>query len=333
MPTDLSTPGTGAPPRPRRFDTAAFSSLLSRYGIVAAFVALCLVLSLLNPYFLTRINVINVLRQASINGILAIGQTFVILTGGIDLSVGSLLAFCGIAGASLVSGAHPGNAAAAIAVGLAAGLGLGMVNGAIVARLRVPPFVATLGMLSVARGLTFIYNNGMPVPNLSPGFLVLGQGFVAGIPVPVILLGVTVLLAWIALRFTTYGRYVYAVGGNARSARTSGINTRAIVFSVYAISGLLAGLSGLVLAARTTSALPQAGVSYELDAIAAVVIGGTSLTGGVGSAVGTLFGALIIAVINNGLDLMSVSSYYQQVIKGGIIVLAVLVDTSRRARD
>jgi putative xylitol transport system permease protein len=306
---------------------------LSRYGIIIAFFVLCAVLSGLNEYFLTRGNIVNVLRQASINGILAIGQTFVILTGGIDLSVGSLLAVCGILGALVVTGDNPRSPALALLIGIGAGAGLGVVNGALVARLRVPAFVATLGMLSVARGLTFISNDGMPVPNLADSFLVLGQGFVAGVPIPVILFAVTVLVAWIVLRFTTYGRYVYAVGGNERSARTSGIATRWVIFSVYVISGALAGLSGQLLAARTTSALPQAGLSYELDAIAAVVIGGTSLTGGVGSVIGTLFGVLIIAVISNGLDLMGVSSYYQQVIKGTIIVLAVLLDTSRRARD
>ena len=306
---------------------------MSRYGIVIAFFVLCAVLTLLNQYFLTRHNITNVLRQASINGILAIGQTFVILTGGIDLSVGSLVAVCGILGAQVVTGDNPQSPALALLIGIGAGAGLGVVNGALVARLRVPAFVATLGMLSVARGLTFISNDGMPVPNLADNFLTLGQGFVAGVPVPVVLLGATVLIAWIVLRFTTYGRYVYAVGGNERSARTSGIGTRRVIFSVYVISGALAGLSGLLLAARTTSALPQAGLSYELDAIAAVVIGGTSLTGGVGSVIGTLFGALIIAIISNGLDLMGVSSYYQQVIKGAIIVLAVLLDTSRRARE
>ncbi len=329
MSSNLDLAAKPGPARPG----VAIGQALSRYGIVIAFFALCAALSLLNPYFLTPLNITNVLRQASINGILAIGQTFVILTGGIDLSVGSLLAVCGILGASLVTGANPGNPLAAVALGIGVGLGLGAVNGALVARLRVPPFVATLGMLSVARGLTFIANDGMPVPRLSPDFLKLGQGFVAGVPVPVVLFGATALAAWAVLRFTTYGRYVYATGGNERSARTSGIGTRKVIFSVYAISGALAGLSGMVLAARTTSALPQAGLSYELDAIAAVVIGGTSLTGGVGSVVGTLFGALIIAVINNGLDLMGVSSYYQQVIKGAIIVLAVLLDTSRRGRD
>jgi len=326
--SELKLPGLDLS-RPR----LAAGHALSRYGIVIAFVMLCFGLSLLNPYFLTRLNILNVLRQASINGILAVGQTFVILTGGIDLSVGSVLAMCGILGASFVTGANPGSAWSAVAVGVGAGLGLGMVNGALVARLRVPPFVATLGMLSVARGLTFIANDGMPVPRLAPGFLQLGQGFISGVPVPVVLFAAAALIAWAVLRFTTYGRYVYATGGNERSARTSGVGTRKVIFSVYAISGALAGLSGMVLAARTTSALPQAGLSYELDAIAAVVIGGTSLTGGVGSVLGTVLGALIIAVINNGLDLMGVSSYYQQVIKGAIIVLAVLLDTSRRGRD
>lgn len=311
----------------------ALGHVLSRYGIVIAFVGICAVLSVLSPYFLTPLNLINVLRQASINGILAIGLTFVILTGGIDLSVGSMLAVSGILGASVVTGINPGSPAAAVALGVATGLTLGSVNGLLVAWARVPAFVATLGMLSIARGLTFISNDGMPVPRLASDFLVLGQGFVLGVPVPVLLFATTVLLAWAVLRFTTYGRYVYAVGGNERSARTSGIATRRIVFSVYAISGALAGLAGLLLAARTTSALPQAGVSYELDAIAAVVIGGTSLSGGAGSPVGSLFGALIIAVINNGLDLMGVSSYYQQVVKGAIIVLAVLVDSSRRGRE
>ena len=201
------------------------------------------------------------------------------------------------------------------------------------AKLRVPPFVATLGMLSVARGLTFIYNNGMPVPNLSPEYRFIGQGLLLGIPVPVLVFALIGACAWVVLRLTTYGRYVYAVGGNERSAKTSGINTRRIVFSVYTIAGALAGLSAQVLTARTTSALPQAGIAYELDAIAAVVIGGTSLSGGTGGVVGTIFGALIIGVINNGLDLMGVSSYYQQVIKGTIIVLAVLLDGLRQRND
>lgn len=256
-------------------------------------------------------------------------MTCVILTRGIDLSVGSLLAFSGLVAASF-AGAGASNLALALAAGLGAGLLLGMCNGALVARLALPPFVVTLGMLSVARGLTFIYNDGMPIAGLSPELRYLGQGMCAGLPVPVLILAASFALFWFVLRYTSFGRYIYAVGGNERSARTSGIRTRWVIFAVYAISGLLSGLAGIILAARTTSALPQAGVAYELDAIAAVVIGGTSLSGGVGTLTGTLAGALIIGVINNGLDLLGVSSYYQQLIKGAIIVLAVLLDVSRR---
>jgi putative xylitol transport system permease protein len=185
-------------------------------------------------------------------------------------------------------------------------------------------------MLSAARGLTYIYNDGMPVTDLPDGYLSVGTGAIAGVPVPIIVFVAVVALFWFVLRYTTYGRYVYAVGGNAKSAKTSGISTGKIIFSVYVIGGLLAGLAGIILAARTTSALPQAGVSYELDAIAAVVIGGTSLSGGTGSLGGTVVGALLIGVINNGLNLLGVSSYYQQVVKGVIIVGAVLLDASRK---
>ena len=293
-------------------------NLLSDYGIVVAFVVLCAALSLSNENFMTWGNWVNVLRQTSINGLLAIGMTFVILTGGIDLSVGSLLAVSAMVTGSLVTGEHPASLWLAIPAGLLAGAFLGAVNGLVVARLAVPPFVMTLGMLSVARGLTFIYNDGMPIANLSPEFRFLGQGMLGGLPVPVLVLAIT------------FGRYIYAVGGNLKSAKTSGVQTRLVLFSAYVISGLLAALAGLILTARTTSALPQAGVAYELDAIAAVVIGGTSLNGGVGKLTGTLIGALIIGVINNGLDLMGVSSYYQQVIKGAIIVAAVLIDVSRK---
>ena len=318
---------------PRRDTVQMLGDAFTRYGIVIAFFALCVILAFANPYFMTRGNVVNVLRQTSINGILAVGMTFVVLTGGIDLSVGSVLAFCGIVSASFVTGLAPWNPGFAVLLGVFCGLVMGSVNGLLVAKLRVPPFVATLGMLSVARGLTFIYNNGMPVPNLSAQYRFIGQGLLIGIPVPVLVFAFVAVVAWFVLRYTTYGRYIYAVGGNERSAKTSGINTRRIILSVYAVAGALAGLSAQVLTARTTSALPQAGVAYELDAIAAVVIGGTSLSGGIGGVTGTIFGALIIGVINNGLDLMGVSSYYQQVIKGTIIVLAVLLDYSRQRND
>jgi putative xylitol transport system permease protein len=234
----------------------------------------------------------------------------------------------------MVTGLNAQHALLGVMAGVLCGAAIGSVNGLLVSRLSVPPFVATLGMLSVARGLTFIYSDGMPIPNLSAGFRFIGQGDLLHVPMPVVLLLVVFGVFYFVLEFTTFGRYVYAVGGSEKSAKTSGIRTRAVIFFVYVISGALAGLAGQILAARTTSALPQAGVSYELDAIAAVVIGGTSLSvGGVGTLVGTLFGALIIGVINNGLDLMGVSSYYQQVVKGIIIVLAVLLDAFTRKRS
>lgn len=220
--------------------------------------------------------------------------------------------------------------AVAVLAGLGAGAGLGAISGLLVARMAVPSFVATLGMLSAARGATYIYNDGMPVSDLPPGLLSIGGGQILHVPVPIVIFGVVIAVSWFVLRFTVYGRYIYAVGGNARSAKTSGIDTRKVYFAVYVISGLLAGLAGVLLAARTTAALPQAGVSYELDAIAAVVIGGTSLSGGTGTLGGTVVGALLIGVINNGLNLLGVSSYYQQVIKGVIIVGAVLLDSSRK---
>jgi len=311
-----------------------FGRVLSKYGIVAVFLALCVALSFANEFFLTWGNWTNVLRQTSINGILAIGMTCVILAGGIDLSVGSVLALSGMVAGSLVTGLGAQPPLVGILAGVLTGAAVGSVSGLLVSRLSVPPFVATLGMLSVARGLTFIYSDGMPIPNLSAGFRYIGQGDLFRIPMPIVLLLVVFGIFYFVLEYTTFGRYVYAVGGSEKSAKTSGIRTRAVVFSVYLISGALAGLAGQILAARTTSALPQAGVSYELDAIAAVVIGGTSLSvGGVGTLVGTLFGALIIGVINNGLDLMGVSSYYQQVVKGVIIVLAVLLDAFTRRRS
>ncbi len=313
-----------------------FKSIGAEYGIILVFALLCVILSFASPYFLKERNIVNVLRQTSINGLLSIGMTFVILTGGIDLSVGSILAFGGVVGASFSSSAfaalggttHP--VILSFTIGILAGLGLGLINGTLVGKWKIPPFVVTLGMLSVARGLTFIYTNGMPIPNIDKSFLVIGQGELFAIPVPVIIFALVFLIAWVILYKTRFGRYVYAVGGNEKSAKISGINTRLIILLVYGISGLLAALGGLILTARTTAGLPQAGTSYELDAIAAVVIGGTSLNGGQGTLVGTLFGALIMGVISNGLDLLGVSSYFQQLIKGAIIVTAVLLDTLQK---
>lgn len=329
----ITTPATGSESGPSLSRRQSTMTYVHQYGIIVAFFLLCVGLSLSSEYFLTPKNIINVLRQTSINGILAIGMTLVILARGIDLSVGSVLALSGIVAASLATGETPQPAWVAVTAGLGVGLACGLVNGLVISRLSVPPFVATLGMLSVARGLTYIYSEGMPIPDLSQSFLWLGQGRVWQIPVPVLFLAATFIIFWVVLNKTVFGRYIYAVGGNERSARTAGIGTKKVIVAVYGLAGMLAGLGGLILTARTTAGLPQAGQSYELDAIAAVVIGGTSLNGGVGTIRGTLFGALIIGVINNGLDLLGVSSFYQQVVKGCIIVCAVLLDPARRSRD
>lgn len=341
--TETKTTGdAGAARRPveasagRRARMAVYAQ---RFGILIALVVLCVVLSIANEYFLTTRNIVNVLRQTSINGILAIGMTFVILTRGIDLSVGSVVALAGVVSAtfattssiaSVAGGPFP--ALLAFAIGISVGIAAGAVSGILVSRHNVPAFVATLGMLSAARGVTLIVSNGRPIPALTDGYRWIGTGGVAGIPMPVIIFAAVFLVSWYVLSFTRFGRRIYAAGGNPHAAMVSGINVRRIRFSVYAISGGLAGCAGMVLAARTGSALPQAGIAYELDAIAAVVIGGTSLAGGVGHVGGTLIGALLIGVVNNGLDLMGVESYYQQVIKGVLIVTAVLLDQSRNRR-
>ena len=310
--------------------------LIKRYGIVTAFVLLCAVLSAVSPYFLTQQNILNVLRQASINGVLAIGMTFVILTRGIDLSVGSVVALSGIVAASFattssIAGVHgsPYPAVVAIVIGILVGVAAGAVNGIVVSRFRVPSFVVTLGMLSTARGVTMLYTLGRPVPSLTPEFRWMGTGQVAGVPAPILILLAVFAISWWVLGHTRFGRHIYAVGGNPRAANTSGIAVPRTRLLVFMISGATAGLAGLVLSARTGSGLTQAGIAYELDAIAAVVIGGTSLSGGVGTVTGTLFGALLIAVMNNGLDLLGVDSNYQQIIKGIMIVAAVMIDTSR----
>ncbi len=331
------SPGAAAQAASGNRSVAGF---LQAYGILIALVVVCLGLTFLNEFFLTPRNILNVLRQTSINGILAIGLTFVILARGIDLSVGSVVALAGVVAASLASTSSTAAVAGgpypvglALIAGVAVGAICGAVSGAAVARFNVPAFVATLGMLSAARGLTLLYSDGRPVPALTDEFRWIGTGDIFGIPMPVVLFALVFAGAWWTLTQTRFGRHVYAAGGNPHAATVSGINVARIRFAVFAISGALAGLAGMILAARTGSALPQAGVAYELDAIAAVVIGGTSLAGGVGRVTGTLIGALLIGVVNNGLDLMGVESYYQLVIKGVLIVAAVMLDQTRNRRE
>jgi inositol transport system permease protein len=286
-------------------------------------------LSLLRPNFLNIANLVNVFRQISINGILAVGVTSVLLTGGVDLSLGSVVALSGVVAASF---AHPAQYSVVVPVllGILAGAVCGAINGVVVTRGRVAPFIATLGMMTAARGLALLLSGGRPVSSLSGSFTSIGGGDLLAIPVPVIVFVAVGMLSWIFLARMTLGRYVYAVGGNENAARASGLHVRSIKMAAYTFCGAMAGLAGVVLASRITTGQPNAGIGYELDAIAAVVIGGTSLSGGTGGVAGAMLGALLIGVINNGLDLLNVSSYYQQVIKGLIIVGAVWLDRSKQ---
>lgn len=306
-------------------------STLQKYGLLIAFGAICVVLSFLSPAFLTAQNGINVLRQISINAILAIGVTFVILTGGIDLSLGSVLALTGVLAATF---AHPETypLIVPIAAGILGGVLIGLLNGLLITRFRVAPFIVTLGMMTIARGGALIVSKGRPVSNLSASFNFIGSGSVLGIPVPIVILAGVFAVSYFILSRTIFGRYVYAVGGNEEAARASGINTHKIKIAAYSICAGLAGLAGIIQASRITTGQPNAGISYELDAIAAVVIGGTSLTGGLGRVTGTLLGALLIGTLNNGLDLLNVSSYYQQVVKGLIIIGAVILDREKHPK-
>jgi len=304
---------------------------MSKYGILIAFLVLFAAMGAIRPAtFLTVSNQLNILRQISINGIMAIGMSFVIITGGIDLSVGSMLAYASIIACSF---AHPGEypVFVPIVVALLVGALLGLFNGVVIAKGKVAPFIVTLGMLTIARGLTQLFNGGRPVNNLSPAFNFIGGGSVLGIPVPVLIFGMVVLFGWFLLNKTRFGRYVYAIGGNEITAKVSGINVDKIYIMVYTLMGTLAALSGIVLSARVETATVIAGTGYELDAIAAVIIGGTSSSGGKGTMQGTIVGILIMGVLSNGLDLIGVSSYYQQIIKGFIIIGAVLMDKKSKA--
>ncbi|WP_462406708.1 ABC transporter permease subunit [Gracilibacillus sp. Marseille-QA3620] len=308
-----------------------YKELLPKLGPLFGLLLLIVVLTLLNPNFLTVSNLLNVLRQVSISGLIAFGMTFVILTGGIDLSVGSTLALTGAVAASLIaSGTDP---IIAMGVALVLGLILGAINGIIITKGRVAPFIATLATMTVYRGFTLVYTEGKPVSGLgdSVTFQMFGKGYFLGIPVPVITTILAFIVLYLILHKTNFGRRVYAVGGNEEASKLSGINTDRVKIWVYAITGLLASVSALILTSRLNSAQPTAGESYELDAIAAVVLGGTSLTGGRGWIFGTLVGVLIIGVLNNGMNLIGVSSFFQQVVKGVVILLAVMLDRKKQA--
>lgn len=304
-------------------------SVLTKLGPLLGLLLIVVIITILNPSFMTTSNILNVLRQVSISALIAFGMTFIILTGGIDLSVGSTLALTGaIAATMLASGMDP---ILTMCIALLLGAILGAVNGIIIAKGKVAPFIATLATMTIYRGLTLVYTEGRPVSGLgdSVSFQMLGKGYFFGIPVPVVTTALAFAVLYFILHKTTFGRRVYAVGGNEDASRLSGINVDRIKIAVYSLTGMLAALSALILTSRLNSAQPTAGTSYELDAIAAVVLGGTSLTGGKGWIFGTLVGALIIGVLNNGLNLIGVSSFFQQVVKGAVILFAVLIDRKK----
>jgi ribose transport system permease protein len=308
---------------------------LAKFQSLIALFILCLVISLLSDKFLTVTNGWNVLRQISVNICIATGMTLVVLTAGIDLSVGSVLALCGAITAGLLkngieiysSNLYIGfTLLGGVLAGILTGALLGWFNGWTITKFKVPAFVATLAMLTIARGLTMLWTGGFPISALGGKFALIGTGWFLGIPVPVWISGMIVLIAVIITQQTRLGRYIYAIGGNESAARLSGININKVKITVYAIAGALAGIGGIMVTSRLDSAQPNAGVSYELDAIAAVVIGGTSLSGGRGTVLGTVLGAIIIGVLNNGLVLLNVSPFWQQVVKGLVILVAVIID-------
>jgi ribose/xylose/arabinose/galactoside ABC-type transport system permease subunit len=301
-----------------------------QFGTLGGLVGLCFVLWILTPHFLTVSNLLNVAQQTSINAIIAVGLTFVIIGGGIDLSVGSVVAFSGVVLATLLQREVP--VPLAILGGIGTGLAAGLANGLLITFGRLPPFIATLGMMSVARGGALLFTDGRPVSGFPEAFRWLANGEVLRVPVPIVLMALVYAAAHFALRRTPFGRYVLAIGGNEEAAVLSGVPVRRHKPMVYGLCGALSGLAAVVLSARLNSAQPIAGINYELDAIAATVIGGTSLMGGQGSVIGTLVGALIMGVLRNGLNLLGVSSFVQQLVIGVVIILAVLMDVAFKPR-
>ncbi|SON49154.1 ribose ABC transporter permease [Vibrio tapetis] len=312
-------------------------SLISKEWLIEqksliALIFLIVVVSFLNPNFFTVDNILNILRQTSVNAIIAVGMTLVILTAGIDLSVGSVLALCGAFAASLIAMEVP--VLIAVPTALLAGAALGAISGIIIAKGKVQAFIATLVTMTLLRGVTMVYTEGRPIStgftDTGDAFAWFGTGYALGIPVPVWLMVIVFASVWYLLNHTRFGRYIYALGGNESATRLSGINVDRVKIGVYAICGLLAALAGLIVTSRLSSAQPTAGMGYELDAIAAVVLGGTSLAGGRGRIMGTLIGALIIGFLNNALNLLDVSSYYQMIAKAVVILLAVLIDNKNK---
>ncbi|HBI6910534.1 ABC transporter permease subunit [Clostridium perfringens] len=301
---------------------------ISKYKSLIGLVLLCIVITIVTPNFLSVSNITNVFTQVSVNAIIAIGMTFVILTGGIDLSVGSTLAISGAVGASIVKSTR--NVFLAIIVAAVIGIAVGLINGLLVSKGKLQAFIVTLATMTIFRGATLVFTDGTPISKLPEAFVKIGNGKLGFMPIPVIITIIIAIIAVYALSQTRFGRYLYALGGNEDASRLSGINTDKIKTLVYVVSGFASAIAGVIITSRIGSASPNAGTGFELDAIAAVVIGGTSLAGGEGTITGTLIGALIIGVLNNGLNLMNVSPFYQSIVKGLVILIAVLLDKKSR---
>ena len=307
-------------------------SLISEYFIFVIFIALVIVLTCLKPSFIQPSNLVNILKQASINGILSFGMMFVIIAGGFDMSVGSTVAFTGIVAALLGQGQYP--LIVPLVIAMLAGLAVGVINGVGVSIGDLPPFIMTLGTMTAVRGLALLLCNGKPVTGISQEYRAVAAQSFFGVPMLAVFLVIVIAICSFVLAKTVYGRRVYACGGNLQAARVSGINTTLIRISTFSIAGLLAGLCGFLMTSRVTIGQPTAAESYEMDAITACVVGGVSMSGGVGKPWGVVVGCLLITVIANGLDTMGVSSHWQKIVKGAIIVLAVLIDVKgKRKKD
>lgn len=303
--------------------------LLNKYAIYIIFVGMCVILSLLTPNFLKMRNILNVIRQVCVFGTIGLGVTLCIITAGTDLSAGSVAACAGIVSAIFAQRGGGVNLLLAIVLGVLTGALAGLINGVLIVKGEIPPFIATLGMMSAARGAALLISKGLPISNLDEAYIVIGQGDILGIPVPIIIFAVLAVIMHITLSKTKFGRSVYAVGGNPLAAVTCGINKNKILIEVYLLEGVMCGIAGIILTSRVGSGVPTAALNYEFDAITGAIIGGTSFNGGIGTVMGTVVGVLVIGVLNNGMDLLAISSYWQQVVKGVVIVLAVILDARK----
>ena len=314
----------------RNYPGANFN--IGKYGLLLALILLCTTLAIITPKFLTVPNLMIIVTQVTINALLAFGVTFVIITGGIDLSLGSIVAVTSVITATFArADTYP--LVVPLGLGLLVGLAFGAFNGLVITKGKVPPFIVTLGTMTIGRGLALILSKGRPISNLSDAFNYIGGGNLFGIPLPIVILVIVFIICTLLLKKTIIGRYVYAVGGNELAARASGISVNRVKMFVYTLGGGLAALGGIILTSRISTGQPNVGVGFELSAIAAAIIGGTSTSGGVGSITGTLLGALLIGVISNSLDLLNVTSYYQLVVMGLIIIGAVLLDSLNKNKE